>query len=466
MFRRTILIGVSIVTGLLMAVGALALLNRSVLSIAHAQILVERSSAGDLDPTFGIGGIVTNSLIPGNREAINDLALQPDGKIVAVGYSTCPDGNEDIALARYTTLGELDSSFGVGGVVTTSIGITSESAHDVILQPDGKIIVVGYTKINPSMFHLDHDMVMARYTSTGTQDSTFGHQGVVTASLTAGYDQAFAVALQPDNSLVMAGLISTGSGSDWDIALLRYTEDGILDASFGMSGVVTTSISNNDYARDVAVQPDGKIVVVGVCNSTNWAVVRYDNAGVLDQSFGSGGVICGQWTGGFDRIDGVALQSDGKIVAVGSTGNGLQLPQDVVVARYTITGAYDLSFNGSGWVTTTVGANNDSGSDMAIQPDGKLLASGQTRVTGHSDFLLVRYTSDGQLDASFGISGIVTTTMGDPFAVASAIARQADGRIVLAGRTSSTSISRATLARYLGATLDLSQHLYLPLIMR
>ncbi len=274
----------------------------------------------------------------------------------------------------------------------------------------------------------------AAVAAPGDLDPSFGSSGKVTTDF-GGSDAASAVAIQTDGRIVAAG--RSGSG---DFALARYNVDGSLDPTFGSSGMVMTDFGGSDAASAVAIQPDGRIVTAGRSGSGDFALARYNADGSLDPSFGSGGKVTTDF-GGFDLALGVALQSDGKIVAAGQGGSSF----DFALARYNADGSLDTSFGSGGKVTTDFGVF-EAATAVAIQRDGKIVATGSTFSSGFQQFALARYNADGSLDTSFGSGGIVTTDFGFGSGFGGALAIQSDGKIVAAGRAGSDFV----VARYNG----------------
>jgi uncharacterized delta-60 repeat protein len=278
----------------------------------------------------------------------------------------------------------------------------------------------------------------------GDLDPGFGTGGIVVTDVsTSNNDEATAVALQPDGKIVAAGKSFNGS----DVAVVRYTANGALDSSFGSGGKVSTPVgTGTDEGNAVAVQPDGKIVVAGeASNGTNndVAVVRYKPDGSLDTSFGSGGIVMTPVGASDDGASSVALQPDGKIVVAGTSRTS---QDNFAVVRYTTTGALDGTFGTGGTVVTPLGSGADAAA-MALQPDGKIvLAGGAAGATG-TDFALVRYTATGALDGSFGSGGKVTTSFSPGLDEALGVALQPDGKIVAGGLASPAGDDFA-LARY------------------
>ncbi len=381
-------------------------------------LLTVSPAAGSLCLDFGSNGLVTTDFT--GSDLANAVVLQSDGKIIAVGQASFIA----FALARYNSDGSLDSTFGTGGLVTTDFGGT-DIAEAAILQPDGKIIAVG---------RASNDFALARYTSDGSLDSTFGTGGLVTTDL-GGTDIAEAVALQPDGKIIAVGRAGN------DFALVRYTSDGSLDSTFGTGGIVTTDFGGGtDIANAAVLQPDGKIIAVGMSGS-DFALARYNSNGSLDSAFGTGGLVTTDF-GGADSANGVALQPDGKIIAVGRASS------DFALARYNSDGSLDSTFGTGGLVTTEFGGT-DFANGVALQPDGKIIAVGRTGSGINTDFGLARYDSDGSLDTTFGAGGLVTTSFGATgLESANAAVLQPDGKLIAAGQASIGGSSVFALACY------------------
>lgn len=412
-----------------------------------------RAAAGDLDLTFGTGGRVTTVI--GFQDRIEDIAVQPDGKIIAVGSALVGATQYDFALARYNADGTLDATFGIGGKITTDFFGSSDGAKAVCLQSDGKIVVVGGAlnggDISSSVFAL------ARYNSNGILDSTFGSGGKVTTDFSGIDDLANAVALQSDGKIIIAGQIQS-SATRRDFALARYDANGSLDPTFGAAGrVVTDFFSSFDQAYGLAIQSDGRIVAAGssLAPSTfyDFALARYDANGNLDPTFGTGGKVTTSVTapGDFDEIRGIVIQSDEKIVAVGSTLSGIG-NYDIALARYNSDGSLDSAFGSGGKVVTDFFGLSDHGYDVAIQFNGKIVAVGDCLTTTIQAFGVARYNTDGSLDSTFGSGGKIASDFSGANSHANAAGIQADGRIIAAGSTQIEGSDVFALGRYLGDT--------------
>jgi uncharacterized delta-60 repeat protein len=253
---------------------------------------------------------------------------QSDGKLVVAGTSY-NGSSYDFALVRYNADGSLDASFDGDGIVTTAIGAANDYAQSVIQQADGKLVVAG-TSYNGS----SDDVALVRYNTDGSLDTGFDGDGKVTTAIGTGYDEGYSVIQQADGKLVVAGTSYNGSSNDF--ALVRYNADGSLDASFDGDGIVTTAIgAANDYAQSVIQQADGKLVVAGYSwNGSNddVALVRYNEDGSLDTSFDGDGKVTTAIGAGDDYGRSVIQQADGKLVVAGHSSNGNNY--DVALVRY------------------------------------------------------------------------------------------------------------------------------------
>ena len=384
---------------------------------------------GMLDPSFDGDGRVTASLSP-QGDGASAVAIQPDGKIL-VGGSTWINQHYHIALVRYNTDGSLDTSFNGSGYVITSLGGTLDTVTALAIRSDGKIVAAGY--VNPPTGGGTRFVVL-RYHSNGTLDTSFGVSGIATA-LIGFQSRGRALAIQSDGKLVVVGDSATSNYGDF--AAARFTADGSLDPLFGTGGTLWTSVGigkSIDTARSVAIQPDGKIVVAGDTSYTDerLIVVRYNTDGSLDTSFDGDGILSTYV--GSHRAGGrsVIIQPDGRLVVGGWVSNSFN--RDFALVRLNMNGTFDPSFDSDGQVTTTITNGDDTGSYLALLPDGKLVLAGQAYLA-NEDFAIARYNTDGSLDLSFNNIGFTTTAFGSDRDIASSLALQADGGLVVAGFT-------------------------------
>jgi uncharacterized delta-60 repeat protein len=406
-----------------------------------------------LDTTFNGTGVVTTS-IDSDSTAFS-VAVQPDGKIVAAGQSFS-QGRGNFAVARYESDGDLDLTFKGTGIVTTAISSTFDFNPYLAIQPDGKIVLAGTSGMGDKAA-----FAVVRYEHDGDLDPTFNATGLVTTAITPGADVGRSIALQPDGKIVVAGESSKGSFIS-DFAVARYDSGGNLDPSFNGSGVVTTSIGNSASGRSVAIQPNGKIVVAGFTERDfgdyDFAVTRYEPDGDLDLTLNGTGIVTTSLSSEQDKALSVALQSDGKIVATGL--NGGSFGTQFAVVRYEPDGDLDPTFNGTGIVTTSI-SSGDASTAVAIQPNGKIVVIGESFDANTGlNFTVVRYERDGQLDTTFNQTGIVTTPMSTGSDTALSVALQPDGKIVVAGDSLDSNFN-FTVARFLG-----DHFLFLPIILK
>lgn len=318
--------------------------------------------------------------------------------------------------------GSLDTTFGTGGIARQPIGEAADYGYAAALQPDGKLILVG-SVYGP---HFEN-FGIARFTRDGALDASFGSGGKVVVDYAQGRDIARAVAVQPDGKIVVAGgTVVDGDGERF--GLLRLNGNGTLDTSFGTGGKLTTAFTGSDHDRANAllIQPDGKIVVGGqasfssAAGGVDFALARYLPSGALDTSFGTGGRVTTPISaeGGSDKIFALALQGD-RIVAAG--GDTFQL------ARYTASGALDLTFGTGGKVPKFFPGNNSGATSVVVDAQNRLVVGGHDQM----NTAVVRLTKDGAPDPTFGNAGRTVLKLNPSnWNVATAVAVQTDGKVV------------------------------------
>jgi len=411
--------------------------NKSILLLG-LMIFVSTASfgqPGSLDGDFDADGKVITSIAGGHNFA-NAVAIQPDGKIVVAGSSS-----DKIMLARYYPDGSLDNSFGQDGIVTTEI-TTEDYASSVVMQPDGKIIVTG------GAFE---SICVVRYNLDGSLDSSFGSGGIVINRI-GEFASGNSVVLQADGKILIGG--DALFGSDKNFVILRYNINGMLDNTFSFDGTVTTDFNGReDMARSIRVQTDGKIVVAGrsgdltIHEDSDFAAARFNTDGTLDNSFGTNGKVTTDFLGDYDYGTSMVLQPDGKILIAGGLIRG-KGNFDFATLRYNIDGTLDNTFNGDGRSITTIGIGLDYANSMTLQFDGKILLAGTASNSSDNDFALVRLDTTGLLDITFGSLGIVLTDFGGNSDTGLDILMQSDGKILVVGHTGN-GLRNIALARYL-----------------
>ena len=445
---------------------------------------------GTLDTSFDVDGhAITDFGATG--EIANDVVIQTNGRIVAVGGS-----NESIAIARYTTSGALDTTFDGDGRFLRKFGTHRfDTAKAVAIQVDGRIVVAGTSFVESAYNFINHDSFVMRLNHGGSLDRTFGGTGFVNTNYGSGpysLDEARNLVIQGDGQIVTTGYARISFSSY--VTVTRYNTNGTLDTSFDTDGyeLLPTAYATNGPSPggEVAVvQPDGKILtstngwlqrlntdgtsdttfsvggtlrtallqpdaklVIGGTFLGQFGVIRRDAAGVKDSTFSSDGIAVTEFGPGIDVATSSALQADGRIVVVGSSQRMFAL------ARYTSSGVLDTSFSQDGRATIYFGDDvfDAAASDVAIQADGKIIVVGVVRKSvdqaGTSTIAIVRLNSNGEFDTTFGGTGIVITDLGG-FAGANSVALQPDGKIVVGGYGSGS----FTVLRFLSnGTLDRS----------
>lgn len=404
--------------------------------------VVRYNPNGSVDTTFGAGGTVIidfGDLSDGSNERARGVAIQPDGKIVVVGGFTAGDFSVNaFAVVRLNPDGSLDATFDNDGIQIIVVG-NSSSARNVALQNDGGIVVVGEAIVSG----FGRDFGVARLTPAGAFDTTFDTDGVKTITIGPFDDYAYSVLIQPDNKILIGGEGSP-AGSDYsDFALARVLPNGALDTSFGGDGVVTTDFGFYDEAHDIALiqtalpplngkevgqLPAFKIVASGNARSgveapEDLAVAVYNSDGSLDNSFGDkGAVILPLFFYGTGTANSVAVQMDRKIVV------GFESFGDFGVARFNQNGTLDSTFGDTdkGGMQTGIkfvdfaDESDETVSDIAIQPDGKIVAAGSStagaafgaKLGGAANFALARLLPMATTAAEATISGRVTAPNG------------------------------------------------------
>jgi uncharacterized delta-60 repeat protein len=368
------------------------------------------AQVGALDPTFnasGTPGFRIDNLtgLPDVYDFATAMAFTSDGKIVVAGYTQ----NDDYFLVvRYTMAGALDGTFGTGGYLRVrSEAGNSARGYGLALQGDGKIVVAGWN------WPGNKDFCVMRFNTDGSFDTGFGTGGKVTTQVGPGNDEARNVAIQSDGKIVVTGFSSNGTNNDF--AVVRYTATGALDASFGTGGIATTNINGDDLPEDIAINnTDGTITIAGTSNVSangDFTVVRYTSGGLLDGTFGTGGITTTDiGSGTEDQAHSLAVQTDGKLIVAGTTKPSAN--SDVVVLRLTTAGVLDGTFGTGGKaIENYVGFNSDDDCrSVALQSDGKIVVGGSVDAFPNSNtrpygFMLMRFTSAGTLDATFDGDG-------------------------------------------------------------
>lgn len=359
------------------------------------------TQSDELDSTFGVNGKATTTI--GSSSTPYALAIQANDKIVVAGASFNGD-DFDFALTKYRANGTVDITFGTGGKVITDLG-GDETARSVNLS-GGKIVVAGTSSSG---------FCLIRYNLLGKVDSSFGDNGITITDFNGDGGICYASAIQTNGKIVAVG---TSAGN---FVIVRYNANGKIDKTFGTKGILIADPANGSFnvARAVCLQTDGKIITAGNSGpfgSRKFLVIRSNTNGTLDSTFGTNGKTYTDFTNffGLDNLAfAVAINTVGKIYAAGqSTGEETGNYDEFSIARYRTNGKLDKSFSDDGKVLTDFDGFDDVINAILLMPGGKIIAVGTLyapNLTG-----IVRYNINGSLDASFGNNGKLTTNYKRP----------------------------------------------------
>ncbi len=350
----------------------------------NAEIGIARyTTSGQLDLTYGNNGFVT-TILGTTQVNANALLIDSNNNSVIVG-SGIVNGVSELLIARFDTSGNLDNTFGTGGTTFTAFG-DGANGNGLVMQDDGSLVVAGAVVVNGTP-----EILVARYTSDGILDTSFGSNGSTIVEV-GNISASNAIAIQSNQQIITGGFsVINGLQS---FVLVRLNTDGSLDSNFGNNGVVSTPTGLGDEAYSLVLQSNGQIIVGG-SSGNNFGLVRYNADGSVDTSFGNNGIVI-QPIGSYAQINGIALQENGQIIAAGFSDSYF------AVARFNTDGSIDTNFGSVGYVTTVL-AGPDAAQGVVIQSDGQIVAAG----SAGSNYGLARYNTDGSLDTTFGVQGIV-----------------------------------------------------------
>lgn len=363
----------------------------------------------------------------------------------------------NIAGRSNATGTHFDIAFDDNGKLATDFG-DEDRAQGVAIQSDGKIVAVGYVSNSGGV------IAIARYNSNGSLDTTFDGDGKV--SLTRSGGKAFAVALQTDGKIVVVGTIRNANFAQPALAVLRLNSNGSLDSSFGTGGqvlidVVSPSARASSIGLGVAIQTDGKIMAVGSAirpdGSPGWSICRLLANGALDATFSGDGKINLSWTGpGSAAASAVAVTSTGRILVAGTVIGPAD--EDFGIYAFTPTGDYDDGFSSNGFAIYDFAGGNDQVLALALHPGGRVIIAGSAVVGGHKQFAMMQFNASGTMLASLGNNGRLTTDVSPADgSFIKGLAIQPDGKIVAVGESDSIGLNESNFAlvRYnLNGTLD------------
>jgi len=411
-------------------------MKKIILAMVCIALASQNSTAQIIDNSFGLEGRVRGNMA---GEA-NAIAMQADGKIITAGFGY-QNINSHFQLMRFNTDGTQDSTFGTNGTVMTEVSFSS-AIEAIAIQPDGKILAGG-TYQTGDFVNIYH-MVIVRYNPDGSIDNSFGTNGIVMPE--PGYvDKLSDLKLQADGKIVIGGAIASIVNLEPTSFLVgRFNSNGTLDVNFGTGGFTATPISFTSEIKSIALLADGNIIAAGQAglgdtqnpDYRSFAVAKYNAVGEPNVSFGNNGVVVTDVvTGAADFLHSMVVQSDGKILTAGSLGTNHYL------VRYQINGNLDSTFGTNGKASRV---SLPATLKLALSSDNKIItACSRTEITASPDFMMNGYLTNGNVNTSFGLNGTVLTDF--PTAIpegsddySKCILIAPDGKILLAGKTGGT----------------------------
>ncbi len=433
----------------------------TVLILLFSLVLLSPSKdafAAGLDTTFNnTGTVIHNNAAGGNSNDTGySITTDSSGRILVAGYSKNASSNEDMVIWRYNVNGTLDTTFnGTGYVIHNSAagGNGNDYGLSIVTDSTGRILVAGYSK-NASN---NYDMVIWRYTSNGTLDTTFNGTGYVVHNGAAGGngdDYGNSLALDSSGRIVVTGY-SQNARNNSDMVIWRYNTNGTLDTTFNGTGYVVhgsaAGADGYDWGTSVTLDTSGRILVAGGSHnpSSDYDLViwRYNANGTLDTTFnGTGFVIHAGAAGGvnnYDQVSSITTDSSGRILVTGHSMNAVGPDWDMVIWRYNANGTLDTTFNGTGFVVHGAAAggvnNHDYGASITTDAAGKIIVAGSSYNAASSlDMVIWRYNANGTPDITFNGTGYLVfnrATGGDYADSASSVTLDSSGRILVTGRT-------------------------------
>ncbi len=398
-------------------------------------------TSGGLDTAFSADGKVINSMGTTSDVAMSVAIQTNNGRIVVAGYAY-NGANNDFAVQRYYTNGNLDTSFSNDGKIITTLGSGHNVANAVKLDAFGRIVIAGkaYNGAND-------DFAIQRFTSNGVPDNAFSGDSRQITTFGTTDDQAHGLAIATNGRIMVAG--ETVIGGNKLFAIARFHTNGNLDTSFDTDGKVTTSFagSSDDSAKEVLMQPNGRILVGGHSYNTAgkvFALARYATNGILDTSFSTDGLVTTAIVNDGAELTAMSLQTDGRIVAVGRT---LELENRLVIVRYLSSGALDTTLDNDGIFTLQFTNGDEALYAVSALAGGSIAAAGSGFNGTNYDFLVMRYGGFGSPDVSFGTNGRIQTPIGSGDDVAFAYSPY-NNHFVLSGYSDNGSDLDLALARY------------------
>lgn len=404
-----------------------------------------------LDLTYGTAGIASVPLNAATHDRFMAIAVAPDGRVYGAGFVTT-GGDQSMAVARMDATGKLDTTFGTGGIASANVavgGTTAELARAIVIQASGKIVIAGPAEHDPTAAGdaaRDTDYAAVRFDNTGKLDTTFGNGGIAKIDITPGRilsgtavtgDSPWGMGNLAGDKLAIWGsaLPEDVNRTDTDWVMVGLTAAGALDSGFGTGGKLWVDIDKTSAnPRNVLVQPDGKILGSGY-STINGVVqpvlVRTSTGGVLDNSFGKGGVATAKILDGVAEAYSVSLQGSNYILAGYGRGADTNEKVDMIVYRFSSTGTLDTTFGTSGVTRIDIAKDDDRARSVIVLPDNRILAVGSGKKdAANVDAMLVLFDQNGAVVNSFGETGKLISNLGGPADAWYGVAISADKKYV------------------------------------
>jgi uncharacterized delta-60 repeat protein len=407
-----------------------------------------------LDPTFGEDGLVLLGLSGSGGDFGEDVALQADGRIVAVGRRGGTDGT--LVALRLLDNGSLDPSFSGNGIATVDIA-TNAQAQAVAIQNDGRIVAAGSAEFQGGSWD---DLAFVRLTSDGELDTTFSGDGKFTIEQPGGIDAVLALALQPDGRILGAGKF------EWiesDMVAVRLTAGGALDNTFATGGIFNSDLQTGEVAEDIVLRSNGSIVLAGAWHlhlpDAGLALVQLDANGAMDPAFGTGGLFWPLEEGSTSAVASAIELSDGRILLAGRRYLAGGTLEEVFTGRVLPDGQWDESYGNGGrsFLPVTSGYTG-AVRDMVLLPSGKaLLAVDALDAQGNGSIIAMRVMPDGGLDPTFGTDGRVLMPCPNADCHVRSIALDGLGRVVGVGGYNTTHGTEVMIVRWLAEASPVGQ---------
>jgi len=383
--------------GLIQSNNQLVVIGSAINSNTPNFLVANYSASGTLISSFGSSGVTTTTI--GTQAQATSGALQSTGDIIVAGF-TFLSGQTQFAVTRYTTGGILDTTFGTNGIVTQLIG-NGCAVNSCVTQSNDSVILAGNCVVSGQP-----EIAVMRLLNNGSIDTTFGTNGIITLQV-GQVSVCNAVVLQ--NSDIVIGGSATINGVT-QMAVARFTSSGILDTTFGSNGIATISSGTRSGINTLAIDANNNVVVAGF-SDTNMVIARLTSAGVLDTTFGSSGITV-TTVGNVTRANSISIESSGSIACGGFSDDNL------LVAQFTSQGILDTTFASTGITLNSV-LGDAQANDVVLQ-NGLILAVG----TSNNDVVVLRFTTSGNLDTTWGNMGIVTQPSSDESSVVTRIWEQ------------------------------------------